>query len=265
MNYKTILLHVDQSGDNARRLALAARLATAFDAHLIGTAAVGLSRFAALGTNRGDPPAAWAPQLAMLTARAHAALDGFEQNCTQRGIPSWERRLAADDGEGTLLLQSAYTDLLVLGPPGTGPDAVQPAGVILAVARPVLLVPQAGADASLARILVAWDASAPALRALVAAMPLLQRAATVTLWTWGAAGDREMVAYLARQRVTAKVAAAGGKGRAVACGMAPLEAARGADLVVKVAYGHSRLREFVLGGVTRAMLAALPVPALLHQ
>jgi len=114
------------------------------------------------------------------------------------------------------------------------------------------------------RIVLAWDGSVQAARAVGAALPFLRLAQQVTVTTAGEADRRvpaeALLAYLARHEVRAQsesFASAAGVGK----GLVEQAARLRADLLVMGAYGHSRLRELVLGGVTRQVLvdAALPV------
>jgi len=139
--------------------------------------------------------------------------------------------------------------------------------------RPLLLLPARSRRAgSPDRILIAWNASAPATRAVVAAMPLLRAASNVRIVTidaipskagHGEAPGRELAAYLARRGVRADVANLDGLARAHAQRLAEAALDFDADMIVMGAYGHSRAQEFVLGGVTRDLLAAPPAPLFL--
>ena len=141
-----------------------------------------------------------------------------------------------------------------------------PAHLALHGVRPVLVVPETYGDAPIAGTVVAgWDGSSQALRAIDAALPLLCRAGSVKLvlvnpdTVTGLHGEEpgaDLALYLARHGVERTSATVGAT---------LVQGARdsGAGLIVAGAYGHSRYREWVLGGATRELLERAPVPLLL--
>ncbi len=145
--------------------------------------------------------------------------------------------------------------------------------VLFKSGRPVLLVPSGPRQDRLwERIIIGWNAKDQAMRAVTAALPLLQRAREVVVATvdavpsksgHGEAPGRDLAAHLAGHGVRVEVRNLDSMGRTE--GRALLDEAAGfdADLLVIGAYGHSRAREFLFGGVTRELLAAAPLPLLL--
>ncbi|MEZ5960579.1 MAG: universal stress protein [Hyphomonadaceae bacterium] len=137
--------------------------------------------------------------------------------------------------------------------------------VLFKSGRPMLLMPSsARAKQKWERILIAWNARPEVVRSIAGAMPLLQRASGVRIVTvdvtpstgWrGEVPGRDLAAYLAGHGVDAEVSNLDGLGREHARAIADAALDFDADLVVMGAYGHSRAREFVLGGVTRDALA----------
>ncbi len=133
--------------------------------------------------------------------------------------------------------------------------------------RPVLLVPTAPAPGAGTTVAIAWDRSREAARAVGAALPLLTAAEKVVILTAREPGSEaepsELAAYLALHGVTARTWAftpgSGSLGEALLEETGKAEA----DLLVMGAYGHSRLREMVLGGVTRSILADADMPVFL--
>jgi nucleotide-binding universal stress UspA family protein len=210
------------------------------------------------------------------TAALH--LRGFTDHAARLGVASVETRLVEDTADGALLLQARYADLVVLSrdvdhEPGIPPHVRRlPEHVALRGVRPVLVVPPDYADQPVASTVVAgWDGSTQALRALAAALPLLQRAGSVLLVLvnpdrlsdlHGEQPGADMALYLARHGVKVDVVLERTHATAGAALMAQARAA-GAGLIVAGAYGHSRYREWVLGGVTRELLERTPVPLLL--
>jgi nucleotide-binding universal stress UspA family protein len=147
--------------------------------------------------------------------------------------------------------------------------------VVLAAGRPVLMIPYAGQPAALGeRVLVAWNASRESTRALTDALPLLQRAAQVDVLTVNARPGRDghgempgadIALYLARHGVSANVHPTHGEDIGVGEWLLSRAADLGTDLIVMGAYGHSRLREMVLGGATRTILQSMTVPVLMSH
>ncbi len=146
------------------------------------------------------------------------------------------------------------------------------AGALWASARPVILLPGAGDAFNVTgkrpeRIVVAWNGSAEAARAVAAALPMLVQALSVELLTIDEVVDREALGrardYLSTHgiEVTAKNVASNGDGLAKVLLDQVIQ--READMVVMGAYTHSRLREYLLGGLTQQVIDAAPVPVLL--
>ena len=139
--------------------------------------------------------------------------------------------------------------------------AVNTGNLVLQVGRPVLVVPLAARELRLEQVLVAWKDTRESRRAVADALPLLKQAGRVTLGTIAAEEDlaiaRERLAdvahWLARHGVVAEQVASPSIG-ADADALWALAQDLGADLIVAGAYGHSRLREWVLGGVTKNLL-----------
>lgn len=270
MNYKTILVHAEATPQGAARIALAAQLALRHDAHLVGVAVTGVSRFYYQEAGADLARTVLAPLMDKLYRRAEHALDNFSQLAAAAGVPSHEPRLVDDEVGAGLALSGRYADLLVLGQtePGTpAPGGDLAAHVLLACPRPVLVVPSIQQDSSAGRrVLLAWNGSVEATRALDAALPVLRQATSVTVARFGAAGDTaadaQLQAYLARQGVDAELVALAQR---LDSGepLLSLAADRGADLLVMGGYGRLRLSELLLGGVTRSILGAMTVPVLM--
>lgn len=279
---KTIVVHIDGSPEQDSRLRAAALLATEHGAHLVGSAATGISwrAYVLLAGAAGVPvPEPEADFQAMRDA-ARARLDGFQREAARRGVAATEARLDEDDTRHALLLQSRYADLVVLSqdappaPAGSAPARERHLPEFLALhgARPVLVVPQHYEVAAIPGVAVAgWDGSLQAMRAIAAALPLLQRAESVKLALinpqrlselQGEEPGADMALYLARHGVRAEVVC---ERTNVPSGTALVGLARDckAGLLVAGAFGHSRYREWVLGGATRELLERTPVPLLL--
>ncbi|HEX9174110.1 MAG TPA: universal stress protein [Telluria sp.] len=277
MFYKTILVHVDGSRHTRLRIQLAAQIAASYDAHLVGIALTGLPEiFYDPIVNPMDP--AIEPLLQVPRQRAAAALAEFEKIARQFHAGSIESRLEENESAVGISLQGRYADLVVVGQydpddteSSTRPEAIET--VILECGVPVLLVPYAGAVPTFSqRPLVAWNASKEAVRAVHYALPLLQRAAQVDVAvfdpatlpaSYRAVPDKDILAWLGRHGITGKVTrSVTGGDIGIGDALLSLAADLGSDLLVMGCYGHTRLREVLLGGVSRQILQSMTLPVL---
>lgn len=289
MSYKTVLLHIDDGAGRAARIALAAKVAQACGGHLTGVALTGVSRLLYQHQPDLDADPNLSLHLNFLRERAARALDGFEQQASSLGVASYEQRVVDDEAAGGISLLARYADLVVISQYNAAdksPSVMRdfPAYVLLHSGKPVLIVPHALPPAQLAQpqhpaaarnVLVSWNGSKEASRAVSAALPLLQRAGQVHVAVFDAQlhaaehGDHpgaDLLQYLARHGVQAKLLLLdGGATRRGDIGEALLTQVSelSADLLVMGAYGHSRLRETILGGVTRTVLQSMTVPVLM--
>jgi len=274
MSYKTILVHVDHSPHCETRVRAAAAFALAQQAHLTGAAMSGLASVAYEDNTADLGTALIVAQLATLREHAEAALARFDAIAAGMGVASFERRMVNDEPESAMALQARYADLVVVSQPDPQ-DACSrlypglPAYVMLASGRPVLVVPHRGSFARIgARVLLAWDASLEASRAVAAALPVLRRADQVCVAMFnpgpaqGELPGAEIALYLARHGVKVDLAVQR-TGIDVGEALLSLAAGRQSDLIVMGGYGHTRLRELMLGGVTKTVLRSMTVPVLM--
>jgi nucleotide-binding universal stress UspA family protein len=275
MACQDILVVIENAAAVAQRLAPVAALAGRFGARLTGLFASGFPISAIYGDAAG-----WTQLVdAYFEAQrreAAAAEAAFRQGLTQYKLAAeWIYREA--DETGSVIAEAALYDLVVLGQPN--PDAgtggvfgLRPQEIVLGCGRPVLVIPYAGDFADVARrVLVAWNGSREAARALHDAMPLLEdtEAVVIEIDPPAAGAGPPMVAAaavaaaLSRRGVsaTAETTTAGDIG--VENLLLSRAADLSADLLVMGAYGHSRLREFVLGGVSRGIFRHMTVPVLM--
>ncbi|MBC7413932.1 MAG: universal stress protein [Herminiimonas sp.] len=279
MSYKTILVHVDQSRHAAARIAIAAAIARTEGAHLIGVAATGISRFIYSSGAYTPADPMLTVHLDALRERARSTLGKFEEQARTAGVPSFESRMIEDEAAGGITEMGRYCDLLIIGQtdrdePATGTMPDFPEYVLLNCARPVLLVPFTAVPGSAThRVLVAWDASPEATRAVTAAIPLLKRAEVVEVVVFngdpgsgsiplGSEPGADLALYLARHDIRVNVRQ---ETTSLDTGNALLSLAAdlSSDLIVMGGYGHSRFREVLLGGATRTLLASMTVPVLM--
>ncbi|OEZ66635.1 universal stress protein family protein [Janthinobacterium sp. HH103] len=286
MTYKTVLLHIDDSAGRAARIEAAASIAQACGGHLTGVALTGVSRLLYQHQPDLDADPNLSLHLNFLRDRATRALDGFEQQVRAAGVASFEQRVVDDEAAGGISLLARYADLVVISQYNAkdkSPSVMRdfPAYVLLHSGRPVLIVPYApplpllAPPAAARNVLISWNASKEASRAVTAALPLLQRAGQVHVAIFDAQvhaaehGEQpgaELVHYLARHGVEARLHLLDGGGvRRGDIGEALLSQAAdlSVDLLVMGAYGHSRLRETILGGVTRTILQSMTIPVLM--
>lgn len=279
MSYKTILVHIDESKRIDQRIKVAAGIALHENAHLIGAAMTGISRFLYQnGTfDKQDPNLA--AHLALLRERANRALSVFEPKVRDMGVTSYEKRVVDDEAGGGISLQASYSDLVIISQ--TDPDEPSPAVmpdfpeyVVMNAGRPVLIVPYAGQFDSLGnKVLIAWNGSMQATRAVTGAIPLLKRAKNVDVVIFNPAADAEgysdrpgadIALYLARHSIKVEVLQ---KRTNLDIGNALLSLTTdlSSDLIVMGGYGHSRFREVLLGGATRTILQSMTVPVLMSH
>ena len=252
-------------------------VAEKFEAHLVGIA-VSYEPVIPGTVMGGVPPDVIEGQRAELTRRANAAIMRFEQAAKRAGI-SMETRLitASVAGAADQIGRVARRfDLAIVGQPARKPslpDQVLDEGVLFESGRPVIFVPFVQTDGvKLDRIMVCWDGSRVASRAVADSMPLLKKAKQVEIVIVSSkpAKDDELPGadlgqHLARHGLSIGIKRITSPDTDVASMILSYAADSSADLIVMGGYGHSRLREFVLGGVTRGLLELMTVPVLMSH
>jgi nucleotide-binding universal stress UspA family protein len=281
MSYKDLLVVLDHDAAARGRIDLAAALAERSQAHLVG-----LYPLPTPQTPRHlgyYDPALLDPFFEELREKAREAADKvrerFEHVTSLRGL-SAEWRLISDGPEADPALHARYVDLTILGqldPDRGEADTIRPRPeqVTLASGRPILVVPYAGHFDSVGRrVLVGWNATREAARAVHDAMPLLTAAEVVTVLTIdpqeGPGGHGELPGadislHLARHGVKAEIERTVSADLPVGEVLLSRAADLAADLLVMGAYGHSRARELLLGGATRSLLRSMTVPVLMSH
>lgn len=274
--FKTILVHVDLSSHAPARMRYAAALAHAHHAHLLGAAMFGVSRTMFPGGYTSRPGTLEASYFDPLEQNARRALAQFDAIATEMRVPH-EARFVCDRADDGLARLARFADLVVLSqddPDEALPDAAVhlPDYVILNGARPVLVLPRTDAAPGTARaVLVAWDGGKEAAHALTAALPLLCRASAVTIAALtgpdAGAADLEsqrpdLLRFLGHHGVTPHMLVRDPR-RDPAHDLLDLAAELHCGLLVMGCFGHSKLRELCLGGVSRAVLADARKPVLL--
>lgn len=299
MSFKTILVHVDESKHAADCIRIASEIALAENAHLIGAAMTGVSRYLYRDQTITDNDPGLISHMAFLRERAGNALQQFEPMVRKIGVNSFEQRVIDDEAAGGICLQARYSDLVVVGqinPDEPSPTILSdfPEYVLLNSGRPVLVIPYAGRFENIGkRILISWDGSREATRAVTDAIPLLQRAEIVHVVifdsdakdaTHGGQPGADIALYLARHGVKVEVSlhttgtnlrrrmvdsttgeAQQSAGMDVGNSLLSLASDLSTDMIVMGGYGHSRFRETLLGGVTRTMMQSMTVPVLMSH
>jgi len=280
MSIKTMLVHVDDAAGSKSRVDVAARVARDVDARLIGAYLV--------------PTADITPSVAALipkdvlarrmddTARAQKASEAlFKDAVSRAALASIEWRAPAGDALQSAVVHGRNCDLMVLGQPdpddpfmGFSSDLLTAA--LLGIGRPILVVPYIGAQALLGkRVVVATDGGREAARAVGDAWFLLRRASEVKVLVGTVADSEGAPSFTQTSERLAKWfsdhdlqpeierydAEAGDHGEWLLSRVADFAA----DLIVMGGYGHPRMREIVLGGITRTILRTMTVPVLMSH
>jgi nucleotide-binding universal stress UspA family protein len=210
------------------------------------------------------------PEPLLAAAEAPAAAGRARGWCDQLSAAGTRVRWRQADGDGPAVLASLgrLADLVVLSRPGDGtvdPDTVQTA--LFETGRAVLVAPPAALPSIGSNVVIAWNDSIPAARAVAASMPFVTTAEQVTVLTAGDSNEAgNLLDYLDRYGISAAVDRYEGGGSARARGRALLQraVADGADLLVMGAYGEGRMAQFLgLGGATAKVITANTMPLLM--
>lgn len=263
MSYKTILVHAESNPAAAPRLDTAAAVARRFDANLVGLGAemldwVGVSD--PYGMMAADWLTVMREQMELDLTAAEARFNTHAEGARH----SWLRVMDPPAQAMARLARSA--DLIVTGgaplSDRTSRFTADPADLALLSGRPVLVAPPTGGDLRASQIVIAWKDSRESRRAVADALPFLKRAEDVVVMEVCDAdqpGDAQyrtsdVVEHLKRHGVKARPLVKVAVPERVSIELNSEAQAIGADLIVAGAYGHNRLQEWVLGGVTYDLL-----------
>ena len=266
---KSLLVHLDASPASATRLAVARQLAHSHHADLSVVYAV-------------TPAVLRYPAAFTAEAGFGVAMGDFDDEMRQRarelyevpaanGLPQGRWQETSGVAEVGTCQAALVHDLMVLGqatpPPldagGMASDFVQT--VVMDSGRPALVVPYIGVPSEMGkRVMVAWKGTREAARAVTAALPFMKHASEVHVVTFGDEPTAGVLAYLSSHGIHAQAS------------MEPHEPEREvgdlllsqatdleADLLVMGCFGHSRAREWILGGATRTLLQSMTIPVLM--
>ena len=270
-----VALSVEAKGDPAADYAIS--VAGALDAHLAGIAfayepVIPPTLMGGVSADFIDA------QRAESEKAANAAIARFEAAAKRAGLSAESRMLDATLAGATSAFGRVARrfDLSIIGqgePDKAPPEEFLIEGALFESGRPVIVVPFIQkAGLKLDRVVCCWDGGRTAARAISDAMPLLERAKAIDLVivTSGKVPDDEITGadmgqHLARHGVNVDVKRVASADVDVANTILSYVADSSADLVVMGGYGHSRLREFILGGATRGILTAMTVPVLMSH
>jgi nucleotide-binding universal stress UspA family protein len=261
----------DPAGDYA------VSLGDAFEAHVLGIA-VSYEPIIPGTVMGGIPPEIIESQRAESNGKARAAIARFGQAAKRAGISAETRTISATisgaaDQIGRI---GRRFDLIVVGQPGrkeSVPDEVVDEGVLFQSGRPVVFVPFIHKGGlKLDRILICWDGGRAAARAVADSMPFLKKAKQTEIIIISDKPPKQdelpgadLGEHLARHGLKVEVKRITSPDTDVPSTILSYAADSDADVIVMGGYGHSRLREFVLGGATRGLLEAMTVPVLMSH
>jgi len=262
--YSTLLVHVEPGLAASRRVEIAAGLARAFDARLIGLGAEMIEPVTMVDPYSGQLIAEMYQQLSrQVAADLKNAEAAFRRDAAGADV---EWRTVSSTPVNAIARTARAADLIVMtATEARGSDvyhAAPPADVVLAAGRPVLVAPAGAGHLQARKIVVAWKETREARRAVADAMPFLVRAEEVVVQAVCAEDEVEaaeacaldVAAWLRRHGAPARANVTTAPDASVADELNAEAEAIGADLIVAGAYGHSRTVEWALGGATWRLL-----------
>lgn len=279
MTYHSLLVLLDDDPLCAARSQVGIRMARELDCHLIGLAPTGLAQLPSSPESVATLVEFGALAQRALRDRAERAVRRFRDACVAAGLPSFEALIDESEKAVSLVRNAHCSDLLVLTQadphaPGYAMNRTLVEEVVLQNARPTLIVPYAGRFETLgSTVMVAWDDSREAARAVADALPLLRRARRVHMLGWNEQGAADALLRLRLEAVQTWLKHHGiasdvhveATGIDIADAMLSRAADLGADLIVMGAYGHVRWIQRMLGGATSGLLASMTVPVLMSR
>ncbi len=268
-----LTVYVDNDRQCGNRLNFAVAVAQSFKANLHGVYVkrqLGIPTYAEVQI----PKDALAQAEKSLAQMAASASDAFQQAVAGGSLETRYLEL-----RGTLpdVLSASlrYVDLAVLAQRHPEDDGLnvhyKPDPVMFQTGRPALIVPHSGEFTFPARhALVAWDGGAASARALHDALPLLSKAEQILVVTVGkrasaSLGENDLSAHLSRHGLKVQLRNIDAADSHAHEAILSVAADNGSDLLVMGGYGHTRLRELVLGGVTRHVMSEMTVPVLMSH
>jgi nucleotide-binding universal stress UspA family protein len=278
---KNIEVFIDATPEGEKRADYAAILAHRCGAHLAGIHVISASR----PENRADAFAVGKKAIASSLAWQKASDEAvsatvrrrFEVISARRGVSAEFREIRRGGPNEDLILSSLHSDLVVIGQRELNqlPGYLSPERLLLASGTPILVVPNGWKSEPIGRkILVGWNASREARRAVADALPFLVAASSVTILVvdpdkrtdrHGEEPGADIALHLARHGAHVEVERVSSHGSRVADIILSYAADHGMDLIVIGAYSHARSVEVVFGGVTRTLLKQALIPVLISR
>lgn len=278
MSFKTIVAHCDGGKTSSRRLEVATDLAARFGACLVGVHAKPPFESPVFMENGFDMAPLFEAYEEGAEAEKAAARAAYDKALKGKAIAT-EWRSIEGQVEDVLAVSARYADLVVVGQ--AEPDGISaaparlPEAVALASGRPILAVPHIGVGKPIGEtVMLCWNASRESARAASDALPFLQAAKTVIVLVvepratdtgHGQEPGADVAAWLARHGANVVVQRDVAPDADVGNVILSRAADHDVDLIVMGIYGHSRMREMVLGGVSRTMLETMTVPVLMSH
>jgi nucleotide-binding universal stress UspA family protein len=281
MALKNIGVFIDATPEGEKRVDYAATLAHECGAHLAGIHVVSASHpehrtdYFVLGEQAIRAWLAW--QAAADEALTKTVRQRFEAISARHDVSAEFRVIRRGGPDEDLILSSLHSDLVVIGQRELHelPGYLSPEGLLLASGAPILVVPIGWKSESIGKkILVGWNASREARRAVADALPFLVAASSVTLLVvdsnkradrHGEEPGADIALYLARHGAHVEIEQVSSRGSPVADIILSHAADHGVDLIVIGAYSHARSVEVMFGGVTRTLLKQAPIPVLMSR
>jgi len=275
---KDIVVHIPIDRSSEHIIDCAVSVATCFDAHLDGIACVYQLLNSVMAFEASAGAVAGVTEYDTGVELATAALDRFEIAARRAGIAHGVRTVSDSPypASQTLAEASRLYDLNIVAQPDhamPSPNDLLPEAVLFNSGRPMLMVPYIHVGPlKLERVLICWDGGRPAARAVHDAMPFLHKAKVIDVVavnegrsTVSEVSAAALIAHLARHDLSAVFQQLTADASDIHNAILSLAADKSSDLIVMGGYGHSRVREFILGGVTRGMFGSLTVPALISH
>lgn len=266
MTYATVMVSLALDQPNEARLEAAAEIAERFGAAMIGIAA---SQFSPpLYFTAGEQAQNLIDQGQAALKKRMSELEAQFLGAAKKRAKSAEWRSAIDFPARYIVSQARCADIVVSGGHSdafSDPFALaSPKDLVMQAGRPLLVVPDTVSSLDLRSIVVAWKDTTEARRAIVDLLPLLRKAKNVTVVEIVETGDsrpqaasrvRDVVVWLSRHGITASELVPKRSGdRGAAAELDRVAADAGAGVIVAGAYGHSRFRELILGGMTQHLI-----------
>jgi nucleotide-binding universal stress UspA family protein len=280
---KTITVFLDASPSGERRAAHAAAFAARWDAHLVGA-------YVVYNNAKSHPSMAYARSekaIAGVIAHERKQLDQcectsdevcahFRDLCARLKVSAEFRKIDRGNPAQMAIVNSLHSDLLIIGHPEPSglPDEISSEKMLTAGGVPVLIVPNDWHGQTVGdKVMIGWNGSPEARRAISGAMSFLVAASSVTTLLVDPEGFKglsdaagcDIAQHLSRHGAKVQVEEASSRGRPIAEVILDRARQSGVDLLVVGARNPAHLREILFGNATRTLLTKMPVPVLISQ